>query len=559
SAGGADGKAVGSAVAWNPTDVWVPDAEYDTPSLVAILQAIINRSGWASGQAVMALIKDRASPANACRFPRAVDHIDYTYAAKLIVTYTYTGPRHPRIGSLMQPWRRTSGNYRTGPTSTVHRVLPLGNGVMVYCADKIFYMRAVSSPEPTFGIVPIADFGIPSTWCVEGDDKEHVFISSDKWVWRIRDGEKPERLGYKEYIDAVGGVGNYTKTFSSTVLANAGNWNAGGGFDCNTIVMGHGDPGANGVTNGFVRFPAVTIPAGATITAAFVRFTAYTDKSGVTCDLRCHFNNVDNAVAPTNAAEGNALALTTFVAWDSVGAWTVDLKYNTPSLVTILQTIIDRAGWNSGQAIMVVIKDNASSDLAHREGKSNVYGPAELHVTYTVESGTLVISRNPNFNDYYISNGSTTYLLSSQGLSQWFQYPTSLVWEDANKRLIGPIAASTDLSAYMASDIFDFGVRSIKTVTALEIGSAGQALTANIDYKYKMTEAAFTSSRFKTCNADGTVVPIVSGNEFKFRVKGADYTKFDLDYLTVRYKYVDKRMIRGVYATDAKVLSRPDR
>jgi len=277
------------------------------------------------------------------------------------------------VASLpVQPYKRTSGNYRVGPNSIVHRVLPLGNGVMVYCSDKIFYMKAVSTPEPTFGIVPVAAFGIPSTFCAEGDENEHLIVDSSKDLWRIKEGPKAERLGYKEFIGAM--------------------------------------------------------------------------------------------------------------------------------------------------------------------------------------SGTIVISKSPNYGDYYISNGSKTYILSPFGLTGWFQYPTSLVWDDANKRLIGPIAVATDVSVYMATDVMDFGVRALKTITTMEIGSTGQIMTANIDYKYKVTDAAFTASRFKTASNFGAVTPIVSGIEFKFRVKGADYTKFDLDYLNVRYKYVDKRMLRGVYAKDAKVL-----
>jgi hypothetical protein len=111
----------------------------------------------------------------------------------------------------------------------------------------------------------------------------------------------------------------------------------------------------------------------------------------------------------------------------------------------------------------------------------------------------------------------------------------------------------------MASDVFDFGVRALKTLTVIEVGATGQIMTGNVDYKYKVTDSTFAASRLKTASNFGAITPMVSGTEFKFRVKGADYTKFDLDYLNVRYKYVDKRMIRGVYATDAKVLSRSGR
>ena len=370
-----------AGVAWTISETWSVGSSYNTPDLTTDLQSIVDKSGWASGNAVMVLIRD-IDPSvdpnwNKLRSSRSAGYFGEENWPQLIITYTYTST-YPRTGDPMQPYKRTSGNYRTRPTSTVHRVLPLGNGVMVYCSDRIFYLKAASMPEPTFGIVEISEFGIPSTFCAEGDDKEHVFIDTFKNIWRMVEGQKPKYLGYREYIGAL--------------------------------------------------------------------------------------------------------------------------------------------------------------------------------------TGTLIISKgNPTLGDYYISNGTKTYLLTSFGLSEWFQYPTSLVWEDANKRLIGPIAVSTDVSAYMASTVFDFGVRALKTITVMEMGATGQVMTANVDYKYKVTDSAFTASRFKTASNFGAVTPIVTGTEFKFRVKGADYTKFDLDYLTVRYKYVDKRMIRGVYATDAKVLSRTGR
>lgn len=165
---------------------------------------------------------------------------------------------------------------------------------------------------------------------------------------------------------------------------------------------------------------------------------------------------------------------------------------------------------------------------------------------------SIMISHNPAKDDFYISNGSICYLLSPQGMTKVFQIPTSFIFEETGTagRLIGVRSNLTDTSAYVVSDILDMQVRGIKTITALEIGSAGQALTAGVDNRYDMS-SAFTTGTYKTVNKHGSVSPIVSGAEFKVKVKGADYTKFDLDYINVRFKYVDKRMIRGPYAKNA--------
>ena len=137
----------------------------------------------------------------------------------------------------------------------------------------------------------------------------------------------------------------------------------------------------------FLRFPNVSIPAGATIVSAYLRMRAALDKSGTVCNVNVYFNDADDAVAPTDADEGNGLSLTATVAWDGVPAFVAGTYYNSPELKTILQTVIDRLGWASGQAIMAVIKDNGSGDNAYRRPTAVDYNggsnPPELYVEWT--------------------------------------------------------------------------------------------------------------------------------------------------------------------------------
>ena len=151
---------------------------------------------------------------------------------------------------------------------------------------------------------------------------------------------------------------------------------------------------AAGSYNSFVRFSNVTIPAGATITGAYIKFTASWGRSATVVNLNVYFNNVDNAVAPTSISEANGLALTSAVAWNALSAWVDGTQYDTPSLITILQAVIDRAGWSSGNALQIVIKDNASDSSAYREASSYdaVSGAekAELHVTWTGGPSTRI-------------------------------------------------------------------------------------------------------------------------------------------------------------------------
>jgi hypothetical protein len=111
--------------------------------------------------------------------------------------------------------------------------------------------------------------------------------------------------------------------------------------------------------NCFFRFTNITVPQSATITACTITLTAKSTRSD-TPEVNCYFNASDNAVAPTTYAEAEALSLSGSVAW-SVTGWNSGTGYATPELKTILQEIVDRSGWSSGNAVMLVIKDRAST------------------------------------------------------------------------------------------------------------------------------------------------------------------------------------------------------
>lgn len=171
-------------------------------------------------------------------------------------------------------------------------------------------------------------------------------------------------------------------------------WVTGGGsYDNNDANTYLGDIGAAS-QEGWARFPNVTIPAGSTITNAVLSYKAYIAGSSTTVNSIIYGNDADDAVAPADAAGYAALTLTTAsVDWDSIGAWVQDTWYDSPNLATIIQEIIDRVGWASGQAIMLVHKNDASSGNAFRV--PSTYDDAagdgpKLTITYTPPAGAYV-------------------------------------------------------------------------------------------------------------------------------------------------------------------------
>ncbi len=139
-----------------------------------------------------------------------------------------------------------------------------------------------------------------------------------------------------------------------------------------------------------LRFTAVTIPTGATVTRAYVQFTADEVQSEATT-LLIQGQEADNPATFT-AATGNVStrprtatsASWSLVAWSLVGEAGVNQR--TPDLTGILQEIVSRPGWASGNAIVLIVTGAGHRTARAYEGKAGT-GPL-LHIEYT--SGTAV-------------------------------------------------------------------------------------------------------------------------------------------------------------------------
>jgi hypothetical protein len=125
--------------------------------------------------------------------------------------------------------------------------------------------------------------------------------------------------------------------------------------------------GVNGFScNIFTRFVNVTVPKNANILSAQILYYAESSETGAVCNTLLHMNDVDNAVAPISVAQYEALALTS-----NPTAWIIPATENSaacvsPDIKAAVQSIVNRAGWISGNAMTVVHRDNLSDEGAIR-------------------------------------------------------------------------------------------------------------------------------------------------------------------------------------------------
>jgi len=144
-----------------------------------------------------------------------------------------------------------------------------------------------------------------------------------------------------------------------------------------------------------LRFDNVEVPQGATIVSAYVDFIAADPANNagfVATDevVRINAHDVDDSPVLTAAASniGNrtssANRTSASVDWTAptMGAWTLDEKYTTPNLATVVQEVVDRGGWCGGNAMTILFRkseDITRAAYAYDEDPSKA---PVLRITY---------------------------------------------------------------------------------------------------------------------------------------------------------------------------------
>jgi PKD repeat protein len=137
-----------------------------------------------------------------------------------------------------------------------------------------------------------------------------------------------------------------------------------------------------------MRWPGVAIPAGATITGAWIQFAAKETQNEAT-SLTFRAEAVDNAASFGSSAFNltSRTRTTASTAW-TPAAWAVvgeaGPNQRTPDLAAVIQEVVSRPGWASGNAIAIIVNGSGHRTAWAYDG-SAAAAPL-LHVDYTVGS-----------------------------------------------------------------------------------------------------------------------------------------------------------------------------
>lgn len=113
---------------------------------------------------------------------------------------------------------------------------------------------------------------------------------------------------------------------------------------------------------GWCRFSNILFSPGDTIEQAVIRLYCYGNTgSGGTVNLRLYCANAGNQENPTTISEFSAIPLTTsYVNWNAVPDIPQNSYWDPIDITTLVQEVVSREDWVSGNSIMVMIMENGS-------------------------------------------------------------------------------------------------------------------------------------------------------------------------------------------------------
>lgn len=161
----------------------------------------------------------------------------------------------------------------------------------------------------------------------------------------------------------------------------------GATFDAGSTSLWIGNASSTGASYTGLRFNTVAIPRGARITAAQLQFYSTTGQ-WLTINVQIAGENVDSSAAFSTTSRPSARALTVArIAHSSNVQWLTNTWYSFNDMSAVVQEIVNRPGWQSGNSMGVILRGTSTSPWGRKFAASFERGAAtavRLVITYTV-------------------------------------------------------------------------------------------------------------------------------------------------------------------------------
>jgi len=130
------------------------------------------------------------------------------------------------------------------------------------------------------------------------------------------------------------------------------------------------------------RIQNINIPQGQTLTGAYLEFTADENQTATT-NLSIKAEATGNALAipETSYALTNKSKTNATTSWNNIPAWTEGVSYTSPDIKAVVQEIVNRGDWASGNAMTFIVEGSGKRVARSFDGAAG-FAP-KLIVEYT--------------------------------------------------------------------------------------------------------------------------------------------------------------------------------
>ena len=341
-----------SIIVWNTTK-WIEGEKWSTPNLRSIIQEVVNRNGWKNGNALAIIISGSGKS-------RAYSFDGTGTAPKIIVKYAL--PNYTLTTNV-----NGSGSISLSPSGGIYLE---GTNVSLTAIPESGYKFDGWNGDIT---------GVTNPVSITMDTSKNVTASFSSLSGEVDISISSSSDDAEEYEN-----GSTKLTSPDLELVNDGVNND------QTVGM---------------RFTNINIPQGAIITTASIKFTAK-DNTGSSTSLIIKGEDVNNSLTFTASDYNitNRLTTSASISWNP-NAWTSGYVEQSPELNSIIQEIVNRSGWQSGNAISILVSGSGKRRSWSYDGTGT---PPELHIEYSLDYTSLSLQvSNSNDDAEEYSNGAT--------------------------------------------------------------------------------------------------------------------------------------------------------
>lgn len=349
-----------ASVAWSPPDWPTADeagAAQRTPNLKSIVQEIVDRSGWASGNSLVLIVTGtgvrRASAYDRAAADAPLLHVEYATQvqnqspvvnAGADQSATFSSPST----SVVLNGTVTDDGLPSPPNLTLQWTKVSGPGTVAFSSATIARPTASFSAAGSYVLRLTATDGS----IARSDDVTITLTQATSQTFEARTITGDD--------DAEETTGTSGRMYTTEVA-----------LDLGAYIVG-------------LRYQGVNIPKGATITKAYLQFRA--EKAGTAAtSVTIRAQAIDNAPTfNTTPFNISSRATTTASAAWTIPSWTAGTTgsaQRSTDLSAVIQEIVNRSGWAANKALALIITGTGERAATSFQGTPAV-SPL-LHVEYT--------------------------------------------------------------------------------------------------------------------------------------------------------------------------------